>query len=127
MIDVKVLHRLTDVSWHVLQLESCSSTMDYLQSLAPQLGVTEPGLIVAERQTSGRGRQGRIWNETVSALYMTLVFCLPDKPLDLSGYSLVAGCALQAVLERRGALTLLKWPNDILDAQGKKLGGILIE
>lgn len=85
-------------------------------------GQTEPTLLVAERQTAGRGRLGRPW---ASAVGDSLTFSLgmPFSPADWSGLSLAVGLS---VAESLHADIGLKWPNDLW-WQDRKLGGILIE
>jgi len=88
-------------------------------------GQTEPTLLVAERQTAGRGRLGRDWQSDTQDGLATLTFSLglPLQPADWSGLSLAVGLAVVQALHPR---LQLKWPNDVwLD--GRKLAGILIE
>jgi BirA family biotin operon repressor/biotin-[acetyl-CoA-carboxylase] ligase len=85
-------------------------------------GRREPVLLVAERQTAGRGRLGRSWQ---SAPGDSLTFSLgwPLAPADWSGLSLAVGVSLAESLH---PAVRLKWPNDLW-VQDRKLGGILIE
>lgn len=96
-------------------------------------GQTEPVLLVAERQTAGRGRSGRTWH---GAPGDTLMFSLGLvlHPADWSGLSLAVGLSLARSLDPQGALGLrLKWPNDLWVRQPHtptgwgKLAGILME
>lgn len=95
----------------------------------------QPCLLVAERQTAGRGRQGRAWK---SALGESLTFSLslPLSIADWSGLSLAVGVALCEAIGSAGDSEIgglragLKWPNDIWlmnGDEGRKLGGVLIE
>lgn len=85
-------------------------------------GQSEPTLLVAERQTAGRGRMGRPWQgEPGGSLAMSLA--LPLAPQDWSGLSLAVGVAVAQALHPE---LRLKWPNDLW-FQDRKLGGILIE
>lgn len=85
-------------------------------------GDMAPVLLVAERQTAGRGRLGRGW-QSDSAASLTFSLGLPLVPADWSGLSLVVGVCLAESLH---PAIRLKWPNDLwLD--DRKLGGILIE
>jgi BirA family transcriptional regulator, biotin operon repressor / biotin---[acetyl-CoA-carboxylase] ligase len=90
-------------------------------------GQIEPILLVAEKQTAGRGRLGREWHdlaqrtETVSALTFSLG--LPLAPVDWSGLSLAVGVSIAQSLH---AAIGLKWPNDLW-LHDRKLAGILIE
>ena len=85
-------------------------------------GRSEPVLLVAERQTAGRGRLGRAW-QSAPGDSLTFSLGLPLAPADWSGLSLAVGVSLAESLHPR---IRLKWPNDLwLD--DRKLGGILIE
>ena len=88
-------------------------------------GQTEPTLLVAERQTAGRGRLGRDWQSDTQDGLATLTFSLglPLQPADWSGLSLAVGLAVVQALHPR---LQLKWPNDVW-LEGRKLAGILIE
>jgi BirA family biotin operon repressor/biotin-[acetyl-CoA-carboxylase] ligase len=88
-------------------------------------GQLEPILLVAERQTAGRGRLGRTWSGAADGEIPSLTFSLglPLAPPDWSGLSLAVGLAVVACLHPE---LRLKWPNDIW-LQDRKLGGILIE
>ncbi len=102
----------------------------------------QPCLLVAEQQTLGRGRQGRVWqSEAVASLTFSLA--IPLAPVDWSGFSLAVGVALADALDPTGCNTPgasrapwigIKWPNDLWlmppnggADSGRKLGGLLIE
>ncbi len=87
-----------------------------------RVGQVEPTLLVAERQTAGRGRMGRGWQSQVGDS-LTFSLSLPLAPADWSGLSLAVGVS---VVESLHPALQLKWPNDVW-LQGRKLGGILIE
>jgi len=84
-------------------------------------------LLVAARQTAGRGRAGRSW---LSSGAGSLTFSLAWKfaaPLHaLAGLPLAVGVALAEALGALGVTVQLKWPNDLLK-DGAKLAGVLIE
>jgi len=101
----------------------------------------QPCLLVAEHQTGGRGRMGRVWQSSTGAS-LTFSLSLPMNPADWSGLSLAVGVALAEALDPQhgtGAPHIgLKWPNDLwlMDAPlesdseapaRRKLGGVLIE
>jgi BirA family transcriptional regulator, biotin operon repressor / biotin---[acetyl-CoA-carboxylase] ligase len=85
-------------------------------------GRLEPVLLVAERQTAGRGRLGRGWHSAAGES-LTFSLGLPLAPADWSGLSLAAGVSLAESLHPK---VQLKWPNDLWLAD-RKLAGILIE
>ncbi|CAG1017879.1 BirA family transcriptional regulator, biotin operon repressor / biotin---[acetyl-CoA-carboxylase] ligase [Burkholderiaceae bacterium] len=94
----------------------------------------QPCLLVAEHQTHGRGRQGRVWQAAPGAS-LTFSLALPLAPRDWAGLSLAVGVALAEALDplqpQARPLVGVKWPNDLwlLDGEGggRKMGGILIE
>ncbi len=117
-------------------LPSIDSTNTELMRRA-RAGQCEPTLLVAEQQTAGRGRLGRVWQSDVGASLM-MSLGLPLAPKDWSGLSLAVGVSvaesLQPVLPPLGAnqpaRVGLKWPNDLWlggSAGDRKLGGILVE
>ena len=88
-------------------------------------GQTAPVLLVAQRQTAGRGRLGREWDSQAQQEGGALTFSLGLElaPADWSGLSLAVGLAVAEALHPD---IVLKWPNDLW-VQGRKLAGILIE
>eukprot|EP01034_Spumella_vulgaris_P035364 gene35364-43606_t len=96
-------------------------------------GQTEPTLLVAEQQTAGRGRLGRVWQSDVGASLM-LSLGLPLAPKDWSGLSLAVGVSVAESLQPtlpplqpgHSPRIGLKWPNDLWLSGDRKLGGILV-
>jgi BirA family biotin operon repressor/biotin-[acetyl-CoA-carboxylase] ligase len=89
-------------------------------------GQAAPTLLVAERQTLGRGRSGRVWHADPKrslTFSLGLVPPLPPEPRAWSGLSLAVGVAVAGALHPEVGL---KWPNDLW-WRDHKLGGILIE
>ncbi|VTU34116.1 Bifunctional protein BirA [Variovorax sp. SRS16] len=89
-----------------------------------------PVLLVAERQTAGRGRLGRTWHSAQHArapASLTFSLGLPLAPRDWSGLSLAVGVSVAESLDASDTAGVrLKWPNDLW-VEDRKLGGILIE
>lgn len=112
-------------------LPSIDSTNTELMRRA-RAGLCDPTLLVAEQQTAGRGRLGRVWQSDVGASLM-MSLGLPLAPADWSGLSLAVGVSvaesLQPALPAEGAAPRvgLKWPNDLWVSGDRKLGGILVE
>ncbi|HZH42776.1 MAG TPA: bifunctional biotin--[acetyl-CoA-carboxylase] ligase/biotin operon repressor BirA [Lysobacter sp.] len=89
-------------------------------------------VLLAERQTGGRGRRGRAWASPLAAnLYLSVARLFDGGLARLGGLSLVAGLAVAEALHALGhAEVRLKWPNDLVverDGALRKLGGLLIE
>ncbi|OUM03800.1 biotin--[acetyl-CoA-carboxylase] ligase [Variovorax sp. JS1663] len=93
-------------------------------------GRTQPVLLVANRQTAGRGRMGRPWQSAQAEqepASLTFSLGLPLMPRDWSGLSLAVGVSVAESLDPSNAAHIeLKWPNDLW-VEERKLGGILIE
>jgi BirA family biotin operon repressor/biotin-[acetyl-CoA-carboxylase] ligase len=107
--------------------QAVSSNTLLLQRAAPD-AAPSGGVLAVELQTAGRGRMGRVWRSGLgSTLTFSLLWRFACGLNALSGLSLAVGVAIVRALNGLGAQGVrLKWPNDILTAQGK-LGGVLIE
>lgn len=113
--------------WPLRILPSVDSTnAEVLRRLAG--GQVPPFIILAERQTSGRGRRGRNWVSPFGEnLYYSLALQVDGGMRQLEGLSLVVGLALLRALRAAGMTAAgLKWPNDVL-VDGRKVAGILLE
>ncbi len=83
-------------------------------------------VVVAARQTAGRGRSGRSWTSPPGGLYATWLAWLPSRAVAMVPMA-VAVALVGAIEELAPELRInLKWPND-LQVGGRKLGGILCE
>ncbi|MCF5032634.1 bifunctional biotin--[acetyl-CoA-carboxylase] ligase/biotin operon repressor BirA [Pseudomonas syringae] len=113
--------------WSVRTYDSIDSTNAEAARLIAQ-GVPMPLLVVAEQQTSGRGRRGRKWiSPFAENLYYSLVLRIDGGMRQLEGLSLLVGLAVMNVLRDMGVQGAgLKWPNDVLVGR-QKIAGILLE
>jgi BirA family biotin operon repressor/biotin-[acetyl-CoA-carboxylase] ligase len=101
------------------------STNDDLAALAAA-GAAEGLWLRADRQTGGKGRQGRAWQSPPGNLYAsTLVRLRPNDP-PAATLALVAAVALHETVRPEAPAARIKWPNDLL-VDGAKLAGILLE
>lgn len=92
-----------------------------------QAGASEGSWLRAERQTGGKGRQGRAWESPPGNLYATTLVRLRPTDPPAATLAFVAAVALaEAVGVFLPARVTLKWPNDLL-IDGAKLSGILLE
>jgi BirA family transcriptional regulator, biotin operon repressor / biotin---[acetyl-CoA-carboxylase] ligase len=94
-------------------------------------GEPPPFWVVADRQTSGRGRSGRAWASQPGNLFASLLVSIACSPARAGQLSLVAGVAAIDAIRKAAAQGVpaglrLKWPNDILIGAAKT-GGILVE
>lgn len=103
------------------------SSNDHAAVLRQRGQLYAPAIVLAARQTAGRGRGGNTWFSTAGCL--TVTFVLPiEEHLSPHQLPLIAGLAVrQAAAELAGNEQIgLKWPNDLV-YEGKKLAGLLCE
>jgi BirA family biotin operon repressor/biotin-[acetyl-CoA-carboxylase] ligase len=103
------------------------STNDDAKALARE-GAPAGTLVIADAQTSGRGRSGARWHSPAGEnLYLSLVLRPTMAASAVTPFTLVAGLVVAAAIEERvSRATLVKWPNDVHVA-GRKISGILVE
>jgi BirA family transcriptional regulator, biotin operon repressor / biotin---[acetyl-CoA-carboxylase] ligase len=85
-------------------------------------------VVVAETQTLGRGRRGRVWRDEPGASLLMSIVLRTSLPVERQPLlSLVAGVAVVEALRERASIDArLKWPNDV-QVSGRKICGILLE
>ncbi len=123
--DVKLGLDTAVIGCRVRCFHSLSSTMDTARRMA-ESGAPEGAVVLAERQTQGRGRFDRPW---VSPPGQNLTFSIILRPpLDrMRTLNMAASVALvEAIQATTGLMATVKWPNDIR-VDGKKVAGLLIE
>src|ERR1700674_909314 len=91
-------------------------------------GEPEGAVLLAEEQTAGRGRAGRVWySERAAGVYVTLLLRPRLAPVQAPLLTMMAGLSVHAAIQAQTGLVVdLKRPNDLLIG-GKKVGGILTE
>jgi len=121
---------LAGLAGTVLYFSSVGSTNDIAVKMALS-GQDEGLVVIADSQTSGRGRRGRTWfSPPASGLYVSVLLDPgrarePERATTL--LTIAAGVALAEAIEQRTGLRAdIKWPND-LHVQRRKLAGILAE
>jgi len=102
------------------------STNDDARTLALE-GAPEGTVVLAERQTAGRGRLGREWASPPGGVYASIVLRPKVETPEAIVLPLVVGLGVARGLDSLGARTLLKWPNDLLAEDGRKVAGVLLE
>ncbi|HSB21234.1 MAG TPA: biotin--[acetyl-CoA-carboxylase] ligase [Anaeromyxobacteraceae bacterium] len=106
--------------------EELASTNDTARQLAEE-GAAHGEVVIAERQTAGRGRRGRGWISPPGRnLHLSAVLRPDLPPLRAPEITLVASVGLCHAVRRAGADAGIKWPNDLVVGE-RKLGGILTE
>ena len=116
--------RFTDIR----RFASVDSTNRYLLDEA-RAGAPDGVVAVAEHQSAGRGRLGRRWEAPRGTNLLVSVLLRPDLPSDLRylASAVVALAAAEAAEEVAGVHLGVKWPNDLLAPDGRKVAGVLAE
>jgi len=124
--DIPYPWEFTDHGVNILYYPELSSTMDTAKDLARK-DCADFTVVIAGRQTKGRGRLKRRWLSDDGGLYFTMVL-RPDIPVLLSSrLNFLASLTLARVLRELFQIdAAVKWPNDILVA-GRKISGMLSE
>lgn len=110
-------------------VDECASTQDIARESGPG------AIVIARRQTAGRGRLGRAWADTAGAgLAMSLTLdarTITDPGVLSIGIGLAACNACERLLNSPSTAPTalgLRWPNDVVErTHGRKLAGVLIE
>ncbi len=112
---------------HVLHwYEEVGSTNDVAKELAEQ-GAAHGEVVVAEAQTSGRGRRGRSWSSPRGRNVYLSAILRPDlPPARAPELTLLASVALCQATRHAGVPARIKWPNDLV-AGARKMAGVLTE
>lgn len=117
--------RLPD-PFRLLIRETSGSTNDDLRELAAA-GAPDGQILLALRQTAGRGRRGAAWHTDPGESLAFSILVRPTEPPALwPRLALAAGLAVAEATESFGLRPGIKWPNDVWIA-GRKVAGILVE
>lgn len=111
----------------IFAFETIDSTNNCAKAVAG-CGAVEGTVVIAEHQTNGKGRHGRIWQSSPNENLMFSIVLRPKlSPEGLNLLPLYVAVAVSDAIERLTGIALeCKWPNDLL-INGKKVAGILIE
>jgi len=112
----------------IRRLQSVDSTNRYLLDEA-RAGADDGVVAVADHQSAGRGRLGRRWEAPAGSNLLMSVLLRPDLPPDhrYLAAAVVALAATDAVDVVLGLELGIKWPNDLLALDGRKVAGVLAE
>lgn len=128
LLDAEEISRGADgLEWPVTVEPSVDSTnAEIFRRL--DAGARAPFVLLAERQTAGRGRRGRVWASPFAEnLYCSVALRVDGGMSQVEALSLTVGLAVAKALQSCGiGGARLKWPNDVL-VDGRKISGILLE
>jgi BirA family biotin operon repressor/biotin-[acetyl-CoA-carboxylase] ligase len=109
-------------------METMESTNSAAMTLA-EAGSADGSIVLAEAQTAGRGRRGRVWHSPQGRhLFCSIIYRMDDRHSTWLSWIPLASAlaAAEAIVQTARLPVLLKWPNDVLVSE-KKIGGILCE
>ncbi|MEM3737614.1 MAG: biotin--[acetyl-CoA-carboxylase] ligase [Candidatus Bathyarchaeia archaeon] len=123
--EIKAKLQTSLIGHEIHYFKEVNSTQDIAKRLASE-GAREGTIVVAERQTNGRGRMGRDWFSPSGGVWLSIILRPRFNPR-IQGLTLLAGVAVARAIKRLYNLEAkLKWPNDVI-LNGKKVCGILAE
>jgi BirA family biotin operon repressor/biotin-[acetyl-CoA-carboxylase] ligase len=110
--------------YQVIRFDVIDSTNNYVKELKSR----HPVLCIADTQTSGRGRAGKLWQSPPGKnIYCSIGLALTHNLANIASVNLVIAIAVVKTLEFFNIPDLkIKWPNDVF-WHGQKLSGILTE
>jgi BirA family biotin operon repressor/biotin-[acetyl-CoA-carboxylase] ligase len=114
---------------HLFLFDTIDSTNTYLLTQVKKPEARGSYVCIAEQQTQGRGRQGKVWDSSSTEnIYLSLSWRFPKFFAETSSLGVAVAVMVIKALARVGLQQdlQLKWPNDVFYA-GKKIAGILLE
>ncbi len=129
-LDEAHLRPLLHTSWagrEIVSFDTIDSSNNEAKRRAED-GAGHGLVVLAQEQTAGRGRRGRVWASVKGeGIFLSLLLKPDIRPENASMLTLVMGMAVRDALEKvAGIDARIKWPNDIV-CEGKKVCGILTE
>lgn len=110
----------------LLIIDECTSTNDVASRMAGR-GAKHGYIVLAEKQTQGRGRQAREWISPEGGIWMTTVLRPTSHFRPLDGLPLIGALATAVVLSLKHTVkAMVRWPNDVM-FQDRKLAGTMVE
>lgn len=111
---------------NLLYYKTIDSTNNTAKNLANE-GALDGTVLVAEKQTSGRGRLGRQWvSPEYKGIYTSFILRPKIEPMKAAKITQITAAAAYLTFKEFGIDSSIKWPNDII-VNGKKVCGILTE
>ncbi|NEP00445.1 MAG: biotin--[acetyl-CoA-carboxylase] ligase [Symploca sp. SIO2E9] len=117
------IEQLPEINLHIFEITA--STNQTLWQLLEQ-GVKAGTVVIAQRQTAGRGQWGRRWQSDLGGLYLSVALTANLEAKKSFQLTMCSAWGIATALRCYDIPVLLKWPNDLI-LSGRKLGGILTE
>ena len=119
----------SNFDFNLICLNEVTSTMDIARELYIKYMQKDKSslLVLAKNQINGKGRNGNLWVTFPDSFAGTFVFKTSLDVQSISIIPLLTSLVISDALDPLIKKIKLKWPNDIVDFAGKKIGGIKIE
>ncbi len=125
--EIQPMLRTKVVGQTMVHFDEIPSSNNEAKRLALE-GTPDGTVVVAEAQGAGKGRLSRGWySPSRKGIWFSVVFRPSFLPQDAPKCTLMAAVAVVRAMKAMGFSVGIKWPNDVLDKNGKKLVGILTE
>lgn len=103
------------------------SSTNTIAKFLSQNGIENGSVVIAEKQTAGRGRSGKSWESPLGGIWLSAILTPDVDYSKIPLITLATGVAVAKTFEKIGVENpKIKWPNDIM-INGKKVCGILTE
>ncbi len=127
IISKKYIKKALCCSAYSIKVKSCVSSTNTIMKEAARKGIDEFSVLIAEKQTAGRGRLGRSFHSpNATGIYMSILLKPSEKQNPLLVTTDAAVCAARVFERLTGEKALIKWVNDIY-IHKRKVCGILTE
>lgn len=110
----------------IIQLDSVDSTNEWVKRNIQKLHPAKITLVVAKKQTKGRGTRGKSWSSPKSINLYASYYLQQSAQTPLANLAQITALSVAKTLDQLEIATTIKWPNDIF-ASEKKIAGILCE
>ncbi len=114
------------MNFQIIHYEEIDSTNSEAWRLIDRHVDSPNAVIIAKRQTKGRGQRGNSWQSDLGGLFMSVILQPNLAAADAHQITLWTAWGIAKALNETGANVKLKWLNDLL-IDRRKLGGILTE
>ena len=114
------------MDFQIIHYQEIDSTNSEAWRLIDRLEAPSNTVIIAKRQTQGRGQRGNTWRSPLGGLFMSVILQPNLAAANAHQITLWAAWGIAKALNETGANVKLKWLNDLL-IDRRKLGGILTE
>ncbi|WP_373543263.1 biotin--[acetyl-CoA-carboxylase] ligase [Chamaesiphon sp.] len=126
ILDLLAEDRSLGLDFNIHIFDILTSTNEKLSQLVTEENVAVGTIVIAKKQTAGRGQRERKWDSAEGGLYLSLLISPDLQAIDIHQLTIGIIWGIVHQLRLQGIPVAIKWPNDLMLAD-RKLGGILTE